>query len=404
MKIKFLKKLAGKLNRNEGISLTPIIAIMVIMSIMGGVFTSIMGNWKVSAPVTINSSKAYYLAETAAMFALQDAKNKFFSVNASLTPLYPSTTTGTRSAPYVVSSSSTESSEYWIERPYPSANTSVDEYPIGTHRGNNDDDTTGVDDDVVDDDGDDSSHDPDPKLYTIIATGKVLRGGNTVAKRQVKIKATITDNGGAPVEPGIHTTGEIHGSGPGFNIFNSNPTPTATVTYGNGPADTIVAGSETDLIYRSDPELEEDVFRAMAQGQGNYFPGDFPSNPPTDPYPNGSFYLDAPTNTIPNVVFIEGSFAINGSDTFNGIFYVKGSTTALNGNYQVNGILISAGDISMNGSPQDPDINGGIIHTGNTITANGNPNVSINEDFFDALNASIPVITIQSLQEAVSAN
>ena len=71
--------------------------------------------------------------------------------------------------PYVVLSNGTETAEYWIERPYPSLNTYVDEYPSGTHRGNNDDDiTVGTDDDVVDDDTDDGNS----TLYTIIATGK----------------------------------------------------------------------------------------------------------------------------------------------------------------------------------------------------------------------------------------
>jgi hypothetical protein len=215
---------------------------------------------------------------------------------------------------------------------------------------------------------------------------------------------TITDSSGDPVDPGIHTTGDIFGSGPGFVIENTNPDPDLTVTYGNGPAFDIDAGDDTDLVHRSDPELDEDIFRALAQDQGHYYSGDFPPNPPTDPYPNSSFFFDTPTDTIPNVIFIEGDFAINGSDVFNGIYYVKGSTTTLNGSYQINGILISEGDISMNGSPIDPDINGGIIHTGGSITANGNPNISINEEFFDALNATIPIITIVSSQETVSAN
>ncbi|MBC8555961.1 MAG: hypothetical protein H8D23_40630, partial [Candidatus Brocadiales bacterium] len=216
MKSKPLKKLGRILNRNEGIALTPIIIIMVLMSVMGGVFTSIMGGWKTSAPLTINSNKAYYLAETATMFALQDAKKRFFSVDGTSTPsgkpFFPSATTGTRSAPYIVSSSSTESSEFWIERPYPSDNTNVDEYPTGTHRGNNDDDIIGVDDDDVDDDGDDSSNDPDPKLYTIIATGKVKRGSTTISKRQIKTKVTIIPSPEATIAPGVQTSGDIVGT------------------------------------------------------------------------------------------------------------------------------------------------------------------------------------------------
>ena len=70
---KSLKKFTVLLNRNEGIAILPIIVVMVLMSIMGGIFSHTMGLWKRSAPATINSMKAYRLAETAAMFALQDA-------------------------------------------------------------------------------------------------------------------------------------------------------------------------------------------------------------------------------------------------------------------------------------------------------------------------------------------
>ena len=99
MTTKSLKKFAELLNRSEGLSLTPIIVIMVIMSIMGGVFTSIMGSWKVSAPITANSNKAFYLAETAAMFALQDA---YFRFNGGSFNFGTST-----AAPHVVSSVTT---------------------------------------------------------------------------------------------------------------------------------------------------------------------------------------------------------------------------------------------------------------------------------------------------------
>ncbi len=120
MTTKSLKKIAEYINRDDGISLTPIIVIMVLMSVMGGVFTSIMGGWKISAPLTINSNKAFYLAETAAMFALQDAKYRFLAKDDTGCPSFPACGSGTRSSPYVVSSSSTETAEFWIERPYKS--------------------------------------------------------------------------------------------------------------------------------------------------------------------------------------------------------------------------------------------------------------------------------------------
>jgi hypothetical protein len=417
MKTKSFKKLSEKLNRNDGISLIAIMTMLVIMSVMGGVFSSVMGRWKISAPTNINSSKALYLAETAAMFALQDAKYRFFSVNAAGTPLYPSAATGTRSAPYVVSSSSTESAEFWIERPYPSANTvsaneippnaiNVDEYPAGTHRGNNDDDTTGVDDDNVDDDGDDSSNDPDTKLYTIIATGKVKRGGTTVAKRQIKIKATVESNTNSDVAPGVHTDGGIAGTGPpdDAHFDMDNPTSGANVTYGNGTSlpDPPTSGNEAGIVHRPSPTLDSEMFKVLATEQGHYHGGNYSAS---DDYPNGSYYY---SGNVPNIVYVEGDLTINGNIVIYGVYWIKGSTTVFNGNYQVNGIIICEGDLTMNGGgSMSPNMDGGIIQYGatSTLTGNGSPvDIDINEDYFRDMNNALPIVTVVSSQEAVSAN
>ncbi len=405
MTTRSLKKLAELLNRKEGISLIPIIVIMVIMSVMGGVFTAIMGNWKVSAPVTINSNKAFYLAETAAMFALQDAKHRFFSKDAINRPDFPALGSGTRANPFVVSnvvsSFGTETAEYWIERPHPSANTGIDEFPPGTHRGLNDDDTSSADDDFVDDDDDDNTT---PSLYTIIATGKVERSGVTVAKRQIKVLANIVQSAANTIAPGVQTDGAINGTGSGFDISNPSP-PFPSVTYGNfdSPPNPPTGGSEANIIYRPAQQLDEYAFKAMAQSQGHYHIGDLDV---ADDYPNGSFYFDKPTDTMPNFIFVEGDLTLNGNVVVFGVYWVKGSVAALNGNYQINGIIIGEGNISFNGSPQSPDVNGGIIQYGalNTINANGNSDMHINNGFFSALSATIPIVTVQSWQEARSAN
>lgn len=410
MTTKLLKKLAEFLNRKEGISLTPIIATMVVMSIMGGVFTSIMGGWKISAPVTINSSNAFYQAETAAMFALQEAKYRFFSKDTSGCPNFPACGSGDRSSPFTVSSSSTESAEFWIERPYPSANNSVDEYPAGTDRGNNDDDVSSSDDDVYDDDLDDSNN----TLYTIIATGKVLKDGTTVAKRQIKIKANITDNSASAVQPGIHTEGSIRGTGVGaFNIWKDGLDMTidpSSVAFSSGTfADSTAppsSGSRAGVVYQTPadnpPDLDEEFFKTIAVDQGHYNPS------VVDNYPNGSYYYDTPTDTMPNITYISGSLSPCNNKTIYGIYWVQGDVD-LGGNWQVNGIIICEGNVKMNGggSVVSPNMNGGIIQygSGNELWAAGNPSIiQINDAFFNALNNSIPTITVQSWQEAVSAN
>ncbi len=381
MKTKSLKKLTEIFNRNEGVSLVAIMALLVIMSVMGGVFSSVMGRWKVSSPATINSSKAVYLAETAAMYALQDARYRFYGGSFNY---------GTRAVPYIVSTSSTEEADYWFERP-----------DDPTHL--NDDGTSSADDDAVDDDADDAS---DPTLYSIIATGKVKRGGTTVAKRQIKIKATIIDSSSAGPVPGVHTDGNIEGTGPPNNshLDMDNPTTGANVTYGDG-INNVTSGSESGppgIVYRPAHPLDENVFKALATDQGHYHSGNFSAS---NNYPNGSYYY---SGSVPNIIYVNGDLTINGNMEIYGVYWINGNTTVFNGNYRVNGIIICEGNLTMNGGGAlSPNLDGGIIHYGatNTLTGNGQPvDIDINETYFEDMNNTLPIVTVVSSQEAVSAN
>ena len=379
MTTKSLKKFTELLNRSEGLSIIPIIAVMVIMSVMGGVFSSIMGGWKISAPMTVNSNKAFCLAETAATFALQDA---YFRFNGGSFNFGTSTT-----APYVVSSVTTgnvtEVADYWFEMPDSA-----------------DDVTTGVNDDDVDDDTDDASA---TDRYTIIATGTVKIGGTTVAKRQIKVKADITDNSAAAIAPGVHTDGEICGTGATadhFDITNDTPDPDLYVTYAK-TCDVPTSGDEAGIIYRSPPPLDENVFKAMAQDQGHYHSGNFAVS---DGYPNGSYYY---SGSVPNFIYVEGDFTMNGNLTAHGVYWINGTTTVFNGNYQMDGIIISVGDITMNGGGSvSPNMNGGLIqYGGNQLIGNGQPvEIDINEGYFADLDAALTIVNVVSWQEAVSAN
>jgi len=406
--LKLLKNFAGLLKRREGLSLIAIVALIVIMSVMGGVFSHIMGRWKLSAPATMNSSKALYLAETAVMFALQDAKYRFYGGSFNY---------GTSGAPYIVHSTDTEEANYWFERPDLDDNGSDDDSDDGGSDDDSDDDGSDddSDDDGSDDDSDDDADDDsNPTRYTIIATGKVIRDGATVAKRQIKIKADITPNTASPVEPGLHTEGSIRGSGSGaFNIWkdgldmSSDPSSVAfsSGTYANSSVPPS-SGSRDGAVYQTPadepPDLDEEFFKAMAEDQGHYNPA------VVDNYPNSSYYYDAPTNTIPNITYISGDLSPCNNKTIYGIYWVQGDVS-LGGNFQVNGIIICEGDVKMNGggSMADPNMDGGIIQYGssNELWAAGNPSIiQINDDFFDAMNNAIPIITVKSWQEAVSAN
>ncbi len=419
--IKLLKRATGLLNRNEGSSLIAVIAFMIAMAVMGGVFSSIMGKWKLSSPSVVDSNRAFYLAETAAMFALQDASNRFFSKDATDYPIFPSSTSlaiGTRTSPFPVVNTTSEYAGYWIERPNPSGNPTVDLYPTGhpqagNERGNNDDDDSSSDDDVVDDDVDDGDTSLNQYLYryTITATGKTMNNGVAVATRQIKIKAVITDNSFSPIAPGVHTDGSIDGSGNNIgNCFGVyDPVSNKYVGYTSGTNNNIVdvpndflAELGSGIIYRTAPALDKGIFKAIAINQGHYHTSDLDIMNANDDYPNGSFDYTA---TMPNITYVEGStneLKVNANRKAWGIYYVEGDVDLGGANSEIEGIVICEGNVTINGTAT---ITGGIVHYGTTLNGNGSPaTITLNAGFFSKLNEAIPVITVYSNEDAVSAN
>ncbi len=358
------KKFIEILKRSEGVSLIALIVLMVSMIVMGGVFTSIMGGWKLSAPMSINSTKAFYLAETAAMFALQDAKYRFFSAEVLTT--YSGTSTRK------IFDSTTEEADYWFE-----------------------DEGTTAD------------------RYTLIATGKVLRGGAAVATRQIKINADITGSPPTYVKPGVHTEGTIDGHGNANNQQQINKAfditmGTSTVTFIDGDYE-IGAGDDDDIVYRPQPpivQLDENLFKTVATDQNHNHSLSLDLGPTDDGHPEaGSYYY---SGNVPNIIYVSGDLTVHGNTNVYGVYWVTGSVT-ISGSGRVHGIIIcEGGDITLKGggNPSAVNIDGGIIHYGaNTLAATGNHvDIEINTGFFDALNNTIPDITVVSWQEAVSAN
>jgi len=392
MKTKYLKKLAGMLNRNDGVSLIAIMTMLVIMSVMGGVFSSVMGRWKISGPTTMNSSKAFYQAETASMFAIQDASYRFFSKDKNGNNIF---NYGTDASPYVVSSNSAEESNYWFEKPDIS-----------------DDDDGSSDDDSSDDDADDTNSDDDldgdgvSDLYTIIATGKIKRGGTTVAKRQIKTKVTIIPSPDTTVDPGVQTSGDIVGTGGGFGMVNdpSDPLPIATSFGTPGVNNNTGPDPENGIVIRPAQQLDVNFVKAFAIDQGHYNALDLTIGLANDNYPEPStpsFYHDSPTDIMPNFTYVEQDFTVSSNRKAYGVVWVKGNVV-LNGTATMDAIIICEGDITFNGNS---DIIGGIIHYGSTINGNGNPTaVTVFNDFFSDLSKSMPIVVVRSSHEAVSAN
>ena len=88
------------------------------------------------------------------------------------------------------------------------------------------------------------------------------------------------------------------------------------------------------------------------------------------------------------------------------MYYIEGNVS-LNGNYQLNGIVICEGTINLDGGPKTPDVVGGLIQLdpNGEIKANGQPvDIQIVNDYFDIVNDTLPIVNVISWQESVSAN
>ena len=415
----WLKKLIEKLNRSDGVSIMAVVVLMLIMTVMGGVFTSIMGGWKISAPMAINSNKAFYLAETASVFALQNAEDRFFGPKFTIGS--SANMGGTRAAPYVVSINGTaangEIAEYWIERPSQDGVNVYDDDDNSVIVVSDSDTLKAIKmrDDTVDDDTDDLNVADDQNLdgisdrYTIIATGTVTRGGAVAARKQIKVAADIYRTSPTDILPGIHTISPIGGVGSGMGHLSiENPTDSLDVEYDNTGQ---VGGNPAGLIYNDQPVLNEDVFYAMADDQGpnHVKPLGYILND-TQNYPSNSFFYDSPTDDIPNYSYINGTLDIVGARDIWGVVWVTGDVVS-DGTARVHGIIICFGNIVMNGggNPTTPQIDGGIIQYDNGSNAIQNNSgveldISINNGYFNALNRSIPIVNTVSWEEATSQN
>ncbi|MHC4454048.1 MAG: hypothetical protein ACYSWS_05075 [Planctomycetota bacterium] len=213
-----IKKIIGDLKRDDGFSVMAIVVLMLIMTIMGGVFTSVMSTWKVSSAMTVNSERALQLANTAAAFALQEASSKFYSKDTNSNPDF---NFGTRLNPYIAyNDGNGGTGDYWFELP----GVNDDGITLGT---------VNDDDDNINDDGDDNNlaNDLDgdgiSDRYTIIATGRVnMVGGATIATKQIRVLVDIIPTPATTLVPGVHLAGAVQGNGSaGYDMYK----------YGNFP-------------------------------------------------------------------------------------------------------------------------------------------------------------------------
>jgi Tfp pilus assembly protein PilX len=118
------------------------------------------------------------------------------------------------------------------------------------------------------------------------------------------------------------------------------------------------------------------------------------TNSVVDAYLSGQtgFFKDAPANTRPWIIHVQGNLTISGNRTVHGIIFVEGTTVTLSGSVRIDGVIYAPNatvktTINGGGSPWDQPVMGQVICGSGGVHASGNhSDVQLVDDYVDAFN------------------
>ena len=225
----------------------------------------------------------------------------------------------------------------------------------------------------------------DTANYTINVTGTV---GD--------ITRTITTHVSRQEDPSRPTNfydNALYAAG-NFTIGNGNFLVTGNVTHaGNftqsGNPGTINGTRTQDANITPLYELDFDYLRDLSIQQGNYHN----SSTLTGPFPT-SFWYNQSAGT-PNVIYMEGDFALTGNTHVGGFIITRGEVifnetvyneseynSSIAGTVNITGVIYTPGKFTMKGTA---DITGG-VWSGQTAVISGNPILTYNSTYMQAIN------------------
>jgi len=186
----------------------------------------------------------------------------------------------------------------------------------------------------------------------------------------------------------IYSAGGIDIRGSSYNVYG-NVTYASTLSWSS---DRITGSEIPDPSIAPLAALDYNQLRIISQAQGNYFDEDHLDGP----FPQ-TFWFNQ-TNSVPNVVFLEGPLLLRGNDIMGGFIIVGGAVeydATLGGTVGVDGCIYTRHDFTANGGGhQGLNINGG-VWAGNMATLNGGVNVGYNATYMSAIKNQTIDATIQ---------
>jgi len=192
--------------------------------------------------------------------------------------------------------------------------------------------------------------------------------------------SSISLVGSATIDGNIHSNGTGTGPPAGYAISVSGTKlavtedsyATAVGTVRDHPSQPAFGGNAISGAPKVEPEADIDLWRNLAQEDGQYYSGDFT--------------LNGGTHQIGGVVFVTGSISFGGNVVVRGnaLFVSEFGNISASGGADIEGSLYACvGNISLGGTNQSAKINGSVIAECGNISAGGNVDLTYPTEFPD---------------------
>lgn len=223
------------------------------------------------------------------------------------------------------------------------------------------------------------------------------------ARQSVHIEAQIRKSiPGGFYSNAVYSAGDVDFNGNSFSVVNNEAPPDNTAVLYADEFDVqkpqnIIGASTQDPSISPLARLDFSQLHTISAGQGNVYNAtrlqDIQRG--RDSFPS-SFWYDAPTNTVPNVVYVEEDLQLNGNiGTIGGFLVVAGdvltdpsggASATINGNGQINGCVYTLGEFQINGGGGNLNINGG-VWAADEVGLNGNAAIQYNATYMNAISS-----------------